>query len=185
MLLKNSQDELPALKKTRGHYDKLAIQKIVEAIEGGMRRSEVCLIYGLSRSTISDWMREYGSASYKVHKQGHLNNAQKRSMIRAIREGRLTLQEAKLAYHMPSYNAIIKLLRSEQENSDLSGCNQASMTTPKQNQADQQEEEKKALQQALEEAQLKIKALNTLIDVAEDQFKIAIRKKPGAKRSKE
>jgi hypothetical protein len=44
--------------------------------------------------------------------------------------------------------------------------------------------EKKALQKALEEAQLKIKALNTLIDVAEDQFKIPIRKKPGAKQSK-
>ena len=48
----------------------------------------------------------------------------------------------------------------------------------------QEDAEKKALQEALEEAQLKIKALNTLIDVAEDQFKISIRKKPGAKQSK-
>jgi len=39
------------------------------------------------------------------------------------------------------------------------------------------------LEKALEEAQLKIHALNTLIDVAEEQFKIAIRKKPGAKQS--
>ena len=42
-----------------------------------------------------------------------------------------------------------------------------------------------ALKKALEEAELKIKALNTLIDVAEDEFKIAIRKKPGAKQSSE
>jgi 5-bromo-4-chloroindolyl phosphate hydrolysis protein len=41
----------------------------------------------------------------------------------------------------------------------------------------------KALKKALEEAELKIKALNTLIDVAEDQFKIPIRKKPGARQS--
>src|ERR1700742_4635964 len=109
--MKKEQNELPALNKLGGHYDRLAIQKIVEAIEGGMRRSEVCLIYGISRSTISDWMREYGSASYKVHKQGHLNNAQKRSMIRAIQEGRMTLQEAKLAYHMKSYKAILNLLQ--------------------------------------------------------------------------
>jgi short-subunit dehydrogenase involved in D-alanine esterification of teichoic acids len=40
-----------------------------------------------------------------------------------------------------------------------------------------------ALEKALLEAQLKIKALNTLIDVAEDQLKIDIRKKSGAKRS--
>jgi len=180
MSLENSQNELPAPKKGGRSYDKLAIQKIVEAIEGGMRRSDVCLIYGVSRSTVSDWMREYGSASYKVSKQGHLNNAQKRSMVRAIREGRMTLQEAKLAYNMKSYAAIIRLLQKEKENSELRTDMEAKANdTPK-----SEDEEKKALQQALEEAQLKIKALNTLIDVAEDQFKIPIRKKPGAKQSK-
>jgi hypothetical protein len=40
-----------------------------------------------------------------------------------------------------------------------------------------------ALQKALREAELKIKALNTLIDVAEEQLKIDIRKKSGAKQS--
>jgi hypothetical protein len=43
--------------------------------------------------------------------------------------------------------------------------------------------EKEALKKALEEAGLKISALNTLIDVAEDQFKIKIRKKAGARQS--
>jgi hypothetical protein len=45
---------------------------------------------------------------------------------------------------------------------------------------------KKALAEALkklEEAELKVKALNTLIDVAEEQFKISIRKKAGARQS--
>jgi len=40
-----------------------------------------------------------------------------------------------------------------------------------------------ALQKALEETELKIKALNTLIDVAEEQLKIDIRKKSGARQS--
>jgi hypothetical protein len=39
------------------------------------------------------------------------------------------------------------------------------------------------LQKALREAELKLKALNTLIDVAEEQLKIDIRKKSGAKQS--
>jgi transposase len=180
MSLENRKNELPALKKTGGHYDKLAVQKIVEAIGGGMRRSEVCLIYGVSRSTLSDWMREYGSASYKVSKQGHLNNAQKRSMIRAITEGRMTLQEAKLAYNMKSYNAILTLLRQEKEKSEL----EANMDSKVDNLPPEEDKEKKALRKALEEAELKIKALNTLIDIAEDQFKIPIRKKPGARQSK-
>ena len=44
-------------------------------------------------------------------------------------------------------------------------------------------EDAAALKKALEQAELKIKALNTLIDVAEEQFKIPIRKKPGARQS--
>jgi hypothetical protein len=32
--------------------------------------------------------------------------------------------------------------------------------------------------------QLRTRALNVMIDIAEDQFKIPIRKKPGAKQSK-
>jgi len=180
MVLKINESELPALKKSGRHYDKLTIQKIVEAIEGGMLRRDVCLIYGVARSTVSYWMQEFGSESYKINKLGRLNNAQKRSMIRAIREGRMTMKEAMLAYNMKSYTAIVKIMRENKENSDLSGDMNA-----KANPADGQEDaEKKALKKALEEAELKIKALNTLIDVAEDQFKIPIRKKPGAKPSK-
>jgi transposase len=44
-------------------------------------------------------------------------------------------------------------------------------------------DEIKRLQQQLADANLKIAALNTLIDVAEEQLKINIRKKPGAKQS--
>lgn len=182
MSLKDRKDELPVLQRIGGRYDRLGVQKIVEAIEGGMSRSEVCLIYGLSRTTICDWMREYGSAQYQAGRKGQLNQAQKRSMIRSIREGRLTLREAKLAYNMPSYRAILSILREQQENAEL-GVDMKKKGDHLSG-AEQEEEEKKALRKALEEAQLKIKALNTLIDVAEDQFKIAIRKKPGAKRSK-
>jgi hypothetical protein len=41
----------------------------------------------------------------------------------------------------------------------------------------------KRLQEQLAEANLRIAALNTLIDVAEEQLNINIRKKPGAKQS--
>jgi TolA-binding protein len=41
----------------------------------------------------------------------------------------------------------------------------------------------KTLQQQLQEAQLKIAALETMIEIAEKQYKIEIRKKPGAKQS--
>jgi transposase len=45
------------------------------------------------------------------------------------------------------------------------------------------ENEIKKLQEQLAHANLRIAALNTLIDVAEEQLNINIRKKPGAKQS--
>lgn len=45
------------------------------------------------------------------------------------------------------------------------------------------EQQVKELQQALAEAEFKIKALDTLIDIAEEQLKINIRKKSGARQS--
>jgi hypothetical protein len=45
-------------------------------------------------------------------------------------------------------------------------------------------QETQSIQRALEEANLKIKALNTMIDIAEEQLKIDIRKNSGTKQSK-
>jgi hypothetical protein len=75
----------------------------------------------------------------------------------------------------------------EQENTDLVASNEVWMKKNKSNKKDttQNSQDVKALQKALEDAQLKILALNTLIDVAEEQLQINIRKKPGAKQSNE
>jgi UDP-glucose 6-dehydrogenase len=43
-------------------------------------------------------------------------------------------------------------------------------------------EDVKRLQKELEEARLYNRLLNAMIDIAEEQFRVPIRKKPGAKR---
>ncbi|MEJ6981569.1 hypothetical protein WG906_13970 [Pedobacter sp. P351] len=43
---------------------------------------------------------------------------------------------------------------------------------------DKESDEVKALKAALAEAELKVKALDTMIDIAEEQLKVDIRKKP-------
>jgi transposase len=100
----------------------------------------------------------------------------------------MTIYEARLAYRVNSTVTITKWLKeSKRENAELVASNQALMANKEQDQQpDPDPETKKALAEALkklEEAELKVKALNTLIDVAEEQFKIAIRKKAGAKQS--
>jgi transposase len=184
MLLKNSKKEVPNRNGRRSHFDKLVIQQIVEAIEGGMLRSDVVLQYGVSRSTVSDWMREYSSLAYQASKRGHVSQMQKRSMVRAIEEGRMTVEEAKIAYNVSLTSTIKQWMReAKRENDELVALNRPIMDTKEDNSPRTPDPDKEALERALREAELKIKALNTLIDVAEEQFKIPIRKKPGARQS--
>jgi transposase len=70
------------------------------------------------------------------------------------------------------------------ENAELVGNNGVEMKDKQKKQPDLPDTETDALKKALEDARMKISALNTLIDVAEDQFKISIRKKAGARQSR-
>jgi hypothetical protein len=133
-------------------------------------------------------MRDFGSPAYHASKQGHVTAQQKRSIVRAIQEGRMTIFEARTAYRINSVATITTWIKEiKRENAELVVSNTALMVNKKRDQpADP--DTKKALAEALkklQEAELKVQALNTLIDVAEEQFKIAIRKKAGARQSSE
>lgn len=175
-------------KRPRRSYDKSFILEIVESIERGVPRSRITMEHGIARSVLACWMRDYGSPAYHASKQGHLSQQEKRSIVRAIEEGRMTIFEARVAYRVNSTVTITKWLKeSKREKAELVASNSMPMVNKEQNQQPDPDS-KKALAEALrklEEAELKVKALNTLIDVAEEQFKISIRKKAGARQSKE
>ncbi len=101
----------------------------------------------------------------------------------------MTVAEAKLAYNIHWTPTIKKWLRdAKRENEELVSFNTTIMSNEKDKQQPAPEPSKKTLDQALkelEEEKLKVKALNTLIDIAEENLKISIRKKPGAKQSSE
>jgi transposase len=175
-------------KHTCRRYDNNFTLEIVESIERGVNRSAITRDHGIARSVLACWMRDYGSPGYHASKQGHLSQQEKRSIVRAIEEGRMTIFEARAAYRVNSTVTITKWLKeSKRENAELVASNRSLMANKEENQQPDPDS-KKALAEALkklEEAELKVKALNTLIDVAEEQFKIAIRKKAGARQSKE
>jgi transposase len=168
----------------RPHFNKELISQIVKSVERGATRRELIDRYGMSKSTLSDWVKEYASPAY-LASQKPLSPAERRSLVRAVQEGGMTIDEAKLAFHLPSTQVVKRYLReSEKEKAELSRLS----TLMDKNEARSEpisSQDAEALKKALEEAELKIKALNTLIDVAEEQFKISIRKKPGARQSSE
>ena len=147
-----------------------------------MPRKEANRIYGLGKASLDGWMRDYGSPEYQEKiKRRSYTNLQKRTIVTAIEQGRLTIKDAKTAYNIKSDKIIRNwIVQYKSEKVEICIENTSVLAKDKKTKKDL---EKEALLQALKEAELKIKALNTLIDVAEDQLKIDIRKKSGAKQS--
>jgi len=168
----------------RGHIQTNLRDEIIKSIESGTPRSVIVYQYGVSRSTLCDWMRNHGSKDYRAKQGGnHLRDVEKRSIVRQIEQGVLTPHAARKAYGLSGNTLNQWLKASVKENVELAAYDPFEMKGKPVGQSDLPDPEKEALKRALEDAQLKISALNTLIDVAEDQFKIKIRKKAGARQS--
>jgi len=168
------------LKASKPRLNKDGIRAAVSSVEAGINRKVVCEQYGVALVTLGNWMRLYGSAHYHTHKRRTFTHQQKRNVVRAITEGRLNIKEAAIA-NSTAVDTIRSWIRTiNRENSELALLNQSVMA---QQPPAVPGQDLKALQQQLQAAQLKIAALETMIEIAEKQFKIEIRKKPGAKQS--
>ena len=168
----------------RGHFQTNLRDEIIKSIESGTPRSVIVYQYGVSRSTLCDWMRNHGSKDYQAKQRGgDLTDIEKRSIVRQVEQGVLTPYAARKTYGMSGSTLNKWLKASVKENVELAVYDPFEMKDKAIGQPGLPDPEKDALKKALEDAQLKISALNTLIDVAEDQFKIKIRKKAGSRQS--
>lgn len=169
-----------------GHYDKSYMAQLVAEVAGGKSIRSVCEEYGIKRSTLRDWVYFQDIRLGNKGLKRPVPMGLKRTVVRSVQSGRLSMQQAQLTYGIRAQETIRRWIKEiQQENVELVVQTDELMAKDKSakgTSADQQAEVK-ALQKALQEAQLKIAALNTLIDVAEEQLKINIRKKPGAKQS--
>jgi transposase len=156
-------------------FHKQLILQIVREVEEGLSRKEACDKYGMAYCTLGEWMTRFGSAGYHASKRSHFSIHQRRSIVRALQEGRMTKEEAHLMHKVGKKTLTTWLREALQEDNELVCFNPNDMAVK---QIDYSGTE---LQNELADARLKIKALETMIDIAEEQFKIAIRKKSGAK----
>jgi transposase len=122
---------------------------------------------------------------YKKQKPGKkspFTDSFKRMVVEEILSGSIFIAEAAKKYGIPSRSTVSQWMKWYQKNNDNIVV---SISSPV---AEQEQDNKnehpisiKELQKALEQAKLKIIGLETLIDVAEEQLNIEIRKKPGTK----
>jgi transposase len=163
------------------HYDKRLIREVLEHVYAGVPRKELVIRYGLSYSSIGRWLQEYGSADYQSMKRKSYSMSEKRTVVTAIETGRMTAREARIAHGIKSEKTIRDWIAAfEREKTELCVSAPEIMSSKK---TEKPSEDIEALRKELVLAELKIKALNVMIDIAEDQLKIDIRKKSGARQS--
>jgi transposase len=159
-------------------FDTRLIEHIVRLAEQGIPRRELVKTYGMHSHTLGKWIL---SRSSVIQKRRRYSTAEKRSVVRAVSAG-MTVREAVIAFNVPTSTMVRRWIKDfSLENTEISIPKPIEM--PKNPILESDNAEIKALRKALEEANMKNRALNTLIDIAEEQLKIEIRKKPGARQS--
>ena len=140
---------------------------------------------------------EEKSGIVRYARRGHFDPELREALIKEIEAGtprsviayqygvsRAAISKWMRDHSSKEYQTLNKWLKASlKENAELAAYDPIDMKGTSAEQAGLPDPEKEALKKALEEARLKISALNTLIDVAEGQFKIRIRKKTGARQS--
>jgi transposase-like protein len=166
----------------KGNFDKNFKLQIIREVQAGKSRQSASLEYGIKLTTLKGWLAANRKGTVPPSQQRPVPAQFKRSVVRAVLSGRMTIQEAQSSFGIKGLKTITGWIeQSDQENAEIA---ESMKKGKKDNKATMgNNNELKALQQQLADAQLKIAALNTLIDVAEEQLNINIRKKPGAKQS--
>lgn len=148
---------------------------LVAQVEAGALQNVVAKAHNIAVSSLAQWIKQYASASFLANMRKRHDRSLIATTIRAIREGRLTIKEAAIQndVHMVTVRSWIK--KAKQKDADLfpALCEPAVPIDPSDTESQ--------LRQELEAARLKIRALETMIEVAENELQIPIRKKPGAK----
>jgi polyhydroxyalkanoate synthesis regulator phasin len=116
-----------------------------------------------------------------MEEQKTISNAKKRWLVREIESGRMTIGEAKEHVEMFSKDAASLLRSWHKKFAPEISFTLPIMTEKEKQKLDAAHKRMRELEKQLEDAQMKNIALETMIDIAEEQLRISIRKKSGPK----
>ena len=111
-----------------GHYDKQFIAQVIDEVLKGKPRRVVEIEYGINTTTLRRWLQDVDMAVSSIRASPRVTMELKRSVVRAVVSGRLSMREARIAYGVKSERTIQKWIQQlEQENADLVRLNEGSM----------------------------------------------------------
>lgn len=156
--------------------EEIKIQIVKEIENGSISVKEAMAKYGIHRSgTVYEWLKKYSELYREKYMRVILPVSDQRLIAYKVESGTLSLQAASDRYRA-SKDTIknwIKLYTCTTINPDTMSRKEQPLQIST--------IETKALQEQVEFLKLKVKGLETMIDIAEKELKIDIRKKPGTK----
>ena len=177
MELKKEKVERIVSGETHFIYPEGVKQQIVKELEtGSISVKEVMAKYGIRRSgTVFTWLKRYSSQYRDNYMRVVLSVSERRQIAYKVESGVMSMEEASTRYRVQqcTIKSWIKLYTCTAKLVDTMAKNEQSQSGST--------EETKALQKQVEMLKLKVEALETMIDIAEEQLKIDIRKKSGTK----
>lgn len=118
-----------------------------------------------------------------MKKVNYYSDEFKKGVVDEVLNGILNKEEARCKYGIKGSSAVLNWIRKFDGNKSKSMKSKKNQVRSGKS-IEELETENARLKQELDVEQLRNRALNVMIDIAENQFKIPIRKKPGAKQSK-
>lgn len=139
--------------------------------------------HGINRCTVHGWRKQVERYKDKGYRRPiRLPKDVILKVVREVVSGKMSINEAVAQYDLGCRRTVQQWL--EKYSCDIGSYEEQDMARKKNKGFTKEEHQQQELEKALKEAQLRILALETLIDVAEKELKIDIRKKPGTKQSK-
>lgn len=152
-------------------------QAVVKEAESEGSLALICERHGISKNSLQSWMNHYGSAGYHEGKSKRRSLSEREGIAREIVSGHLSIEEAMLKYQARDRDTVGSWVRDYKKRQQelLELLPQSIILT-----------ETESLTETvsstdLKLAELKIRALEVMLDIASKEFKVDIRKKFGAK----
>jgi transposase len=159
-------------------------QAVEEFLKGDTPIAEIAKKYGVTNpARIHKWVTQVEKGRDRL--RGGYTRIKKDLKFKIVREvltGQLTAEEALVKYDVGDIRSIQQWC--SKFSSEIDSSKSETMCYMKEVKSIGQDSQTKNLEGALKEFQLRILGLETMIDVAEKEFKIEIRKKHGTKQSK-
>jgi transposase len=158
------------------HFSKEQKIRIVQEVESGqMTRKEAMEKYNIvGHNTLNSWLRQFGNNPEGIIRSQHRKADQRLAAYKII-TGETTVGEVARSMQIAPETVSGWVRKYEKD------VQQKTPPVKKLVNGEHEKESGKAKQKEIEELKLKVAGLEMMIDIAEKELKIDIRKKPGTK----